>query len=627
MPNLEINNNNQATGFAIRGIFSTNDQAQADPAVAFHVDGVYLGRPNSAGAALYDIDHIEVLRGPQGTLYGRNSTAGAINVITNQPKYTNEFAGSAEVGNFGLYSFSGMANVTPADNTAFRIAFETRNHDPYGKTAYEDQDESSVRVEGLVEPTDRLRVLIAGDYDYRGGVGPGAYLLGVTGDPRQNPFAKSDGYNKNMNYGAHGDISYDLDFATLTILPAFHRYSLSSLYYTDVPLILNEADNETSTEVRLSSNGKDDKFRWLIGLFWDKEDQRSDKTIYNAVNAGPAGYFNLRQDYPTITSESKAAFGQVSYSLLDDLRVIGGLRYTEDQKTQNGFEQTLKGTIPLNTVPSIADQTWHALNYKAGLEYDVAAQSMLYATISTGYKAGGVYDGLAPNSYNPEKLKAYEIGSKNRLFNNRVQINADFFYYDYQNYQATQLGCIVSPTPSTPCATGRVTYNASSATVYGPELESQFAITAQDKLSVVASYVYSEFGTFILPASPFGGAPVVATGNPLPKSPRWTGTIAYEHRWDFANGATLTGEAKMHLASSQQLLFTDNSPITRQAGYEMTDLNLSYTTADERWTITGYVRNLEDQVVKSYAFAGSTNDFLGSYLPPRLYGLRVSAKF
>ena len=622
-PNVEINSSNAATGVAIRGIFSTNDGPQGDPAVAFHIDGVYLGRPQSTGGLIYDIQQVEVLRGPQGTLYGRNATAGAINIITNKPRFDFEGAVGVEYGSYNQYGVNGMVNIPIGDKIATRLAMRTQKHDGYaadGKS--EDQNSRAYRGEVLVKPTDALSILLSADYDLRKGVGPAAYKLGVTGvDPRSTNAVNAGAHINNKNTGYHAEINWDLGLATLTVLPAYHEMTLDNLYASDRRIQLNQQAKQHSLEVRLASK-PDQTVTWILGAYYWDELQSS----YQTLLAPPT---SVQFGYPDIDAYSRALFGQATWHVTDKLRVTGGLRYTADQKKQNGTtEVRLPTGVLLSRITNAANSQWEATNWKASVEYQIAERSLIYATAATGYKGGGNYDGLAPNSYEPEHVKSFEVGSKNRLFDNALQLNLTAFHYKYDNYQASQLGCLNLPAGLPACtASGRITYNADKATVYGLELETQWAITSQDRLGVVGALTHSEFNNFVLPVTPYSSGGNFS-GNPLPKSPKSTATVDYSHRFDLANGATLTAAARARFVAKQYLLFDIRSPIIKQDAYTTGDVNLTYETPGGGVSVTGYVNNVSNELVKAYAFATSTAGvYYGTYLPPRTYGVRVGAKF
>jgi iron complex outermembrane receptor protein len=622
-PNVEINSSNAATGVAIRGIFSTNDGPQGDPAVAYHIDGVYLGRPQSTGGLIYDIQQVEVLRGPQGTLYGRNATAGAINVISARPIFDYAGAVGAEYGSYNQFGVNGMVNVPFGDKAAVRLAMRTLKRDGYaadGKS--EDQNSRAYRGQLLIKPTDDLSILLAGDYDLRKGVGPAAYKLAVAGvDERSTNLLNPGAHIRNKNQGVHAEVNWDLGPATLTVLPAYHELNLDNLYASDRRIQLNQKAKQHSLEVRLASK-PDQTITWILGAFYWDELQSSFQTLL----APPT---SVRFGYPMIDAYSRALFGQATWHVTDKLRLTGGLRYTADQKKQNGTTEVRNPAgILLSRITNAANSEWEATNWKASAEYQLAERSLIYATAATGYKGGGNYDGLAPNSYEPEHVTSFEAGSKNRLFDNALQLNVTAFHYKYKDYQASQLGCLNLPAGLPTCtASGRLTYNADKATVYGLELESQWAITSNDRLGVVGALTHSEFNDFVLPVTPYSSGGNFS-GNPLPKSPKSTLTVDYSHRFDLANGATITAAARARFVAKQYLLFDIRSPIIKQDGYTTGDLNLTYEASGGAWTLTGYANNVTDELVKSYAFATSTpGTFYGTYLPPRTYGVRIGARF
>jgi iron complex outermembrane receptor protein len=622
-PNVEINSSNAATGVAIRGIFSTNDGPQGDPAVAYHIDGVYLGRPQSSGGLIYDIQQIEVLRGPQGTLYGRNATAGAVNVISNRPRFDFEGALGAEYGSYNQRGVSGMVNLPLGEKVAARLAMRTLKRDGYAADgATDDQDSRAYRGLLLVKPTEDLSILLGADYDLRKGVGPAAYKLAVAGvDPRSTNLNNPGAHISNKNWGTHAEVTWNLGDVTLTVLPAYHELTLDNLYASDRRIQLNQEAKQHSLEVRLASS-PDQTVSWIVGAFYWDELQSS----YQTLLAPPT---SVRFGYPDIDSYSRALFGQATWHITDKLRLTGGLRYTADQKKQNGTTEVRNPAgILLSRITNFANTEWEATNWKLSAEYQLAERSLIYATAATGYKAGGNYDGLPPNAYDPEKVLSFEAGSKNRLFNNALQLNVTAFHYRYNDYQASQLGCLNLPANLPACtASGRITYNADKATVYGLELESVWAITSADRLGVVGALTHSEFDDFVLPVTPYSSGGDFS-GNPLPKSPKSTLTVDYSHRFDLANGGAITAAARARFVAKQYLLFDIRSPIIRQDAYTTGDLNVTYDAPGGVWSVTGYANNVSDELVKAYAFATSTpGTYYGTYLAPRMYGVRVGAKF
>jgi len=430
VPSLQITSSGAGSAqIFLRGIGSTNTTEVGDPAVAYHIDGIYIARSTSVGALFYDVDRVEVLRGPQGTLYGRNATAGAINVITRSPRFDYEANGAIEVGNYGALTTSGMVNIPVSETIAVRAAFQQSRHDGYvvalnkgpgtgGNDRY-DQDDKSARVQVLWKPSDTFSLKLGTDYLHQGGAGGGDQAYGSarqTGDP-WTCNCSTNLYRNNEFFGAQAEANLDLNFGTLTYLGGYNFSRLDRSgenAATGAPNFFKGKDYTWSHELRLG--GKTGSLDWVVGLYRFTEDNNVDFRVFLATNS----YLSFIQ--PEVTAESWAAFGQGTYAVTDRLRVTGGLRYTEDQKARDGgtYLTNSAGAITTTVVRNLADAKWDALNWKVGVDFDLTPDSMFYANIATGYKAGGYYDGVGANTYEPEEITSYEAGVKNRFFDNRL---------------------------------------------------------------------------------------------------------------------------------------------------------------------------------------------------------------
>jgi iron complex outermembrane recepter protein len=659
VPGLAVSRTGISAQIGIRGVVSTNDTEVGDPAVAFNVDGVYLARSRGALAALFDVSRIEILRGPQGTLYGRNATAGSINVITNKPDLE-KVSGSAsiEYGNYNEFQTSGMLNIPISTTFGLRGAFQTDRHDGYSVNypaqPYQDLDSTAGRVEALWKPVDQLSALLSLEYYHDGGAGfggygatnpLGTYATGAGASP-YNFAVSQDGYNNETTKGITLSVDWALPFAaTLSYLGNYRTDDWHSLSgstaqgptgaYCATPTSADcrsntffSLENQTSHELRLG-NGEG-RLKWVLGLYYFKENN----DVFLGITP-IAGITSLAFVQPSVTEESKAAFGQATFSITDRFRLTGGARYTQDHKGRIGANEAFGpivgeqcvGCGPLND--NFADLSWSKTTWKGGLEFDVTSDSMLYASVGTGYKAGGYGDGVAPNNnpYNPEDILAYDLGIKNDLLGHRLQVNVDSFYDLYTNYQASGLA-VVSGQSSL------VTINAGKAKIYGMELEGASLLTDVDKVNLSVALLHATFTQFDLLGDPFSTGPVSYTGNNLPNAPRVTVNVGYQHVFDLAAGATITPRADLTYVSSQDLDY-HNYDVTKQGDYTKTDLSLSYDSADRRWRVMAYVHNLEDKAVLASAAPdpraasiaiGKISGF-GSYLPPRTFGLKLSANF
>ncbi|TWB43884.1 TonB-dependent receptor [Nitrospirillum pindoramense] len=646
VPGLAVGNNGGSVQIAIRGIGSTNDTEVGDPAVAFNVDGVYMARSRAAIGALYDVDRIEVLRGPQGTLYGRNATAGSINVITKRPSDKFEGNASLDYGNYNSLQTSGMLNVPLTDTLAVRAAFQTSRHDGYtnnGRSSnFNDEDTQAGRLQIQLKPSETFKALLSLDVFHEGGVGYANGPIGQYakfGSPYTFPMS-ADGSLNHTNKGVGLTTDWDLGFATLTYVGSYREdtdrthggstqsgtcqapsgpYCASTIFRSD--------ENQTSHELRLANS--DGPLKWVAGLYYFKENN----DVLFALDP-VAGITSLAFVQPKVSEESKAAFAQATYSLTDSLRVTGGLRYTEDAKARTGATEAF-GHIVGNTYVggsalylNNADLSWNSTNWKAGAEYDLAPDSMLYASVGTGYKAGGYGDGQPPNNnpYQPEKLTAYEVGLKNQFMDKRLQLNLTGFYYDYRDFQVSAIGQVAGQAST-------VTVNAGTAEVYGVEVEGAALLTGSDRVDGSVSYIHARYTDFILATGDVfhPNSAAVYTGNRLAKSPEWTINLGYQHMWDLASGAMITARVDSVYVGDQNLDYR-NFAVTEQKAYTKTNLSLAYDDADRRWRVMAYVRNLENNAVLVVANPdtnGSGNRLAGSgaYAPPRTFGVRVSANF
>lgn len=661
VPGVQIGSVGGSVEIAVRGIGSTNNTEVGDPAVAFNVDGVYMARPRSAAGLFFDLDRTEVLRGPQGTLYGRNATAGSLNVITKKPTSEYEANAQLELGNYSLIRASGAVNLPVSDKVAVRAAFQTAKRDGYTNNApsndYNDEDAVALRLHVLLKPTDNFSLLLSGDYFRNDYVGTASAPLGrysAGGDPYTFPISR-DGSSNQQNYGLSAQADLDLAFGVLTYLGAIRNDLVHTLagsgrgYPLGAPRPPNGCDpvlglgcntiyfdsdeRQETHELRLG-NGEG-RFKWVGGLYYFEETNN----VY--ANIFPAVAFIQPNTY----ADSKAVFAQGTYSFTDQLRATAGLRYTRDHKGRTGgtyvalnsnggcqlpggMERPFLGAPPPGCLlyGNVADFTWESTDYKLGVEFDLTPTSLLFASTSTGYKAGGYGDGLPPlnNKYEPERLTAYEVGAKNRFLDNRAQLNLSAFYYDYQDFQVTGTG-VVAGQPSA------VTVNAAKATLYGAELEGTLLITENDRIDGSAAYLHAEYKDFtLLGGDAFFPGLANYSGLTLAKSPEWTFNLGYQHSWSFANDGRLTVRVQTHYESSKNLDY-HNFGVTAQDAYTKTDLIVTYDAPGGVWSLMAYGRNLEDEavLVQGSPDAQNANRFAGSgaYAPPRLYGVQLSTRF
>ncbi|QUD90241.1 TonB-dependent receptor [Phenylobacterium montanum] len=659
VPNLQITKS-VSLQISIRGVSNENSLQSGDPSAAFNVDGVYIARPQAQGAKFFDLERIEVLRGPQGTLYGRNATGGAINLIPNKPVDHLEASASAEIGNFNTFRTTAVINAPVNDFLDLRAAFASNKHDSYlvagpatitghNSRLGSDEDDVEARLQALIKfsPGVTLRISVDGANDtalppmqvpvtnFFQGVnpifGPGTWFDSSSKAQRTVNWDPSfTGRNSARDRGTLAEFNADLGFAALTYLGAYRSFK----YYKDEPvyfLSLGEANrgqlfnnNESSHELRLASKpGR--RLTWVAGLYRFQEHSTGVTEFLPPLPLPlTSPPYNYRLFYANAKADSTAVFGQATFSLTDSLRVTGGLRYTKDGKSSNSPTTSQVGPIYNPTtdisVANIASKSYSKVNWKAGLEYDVAPGVMLYGDVSTGYKAGGYNSGCLATTpgcnnvqtesalfYAPEELTAYEAGAKGRFFDNKVRASLTGFYYDYRNMQLQG----ISP------ATAQVTTtNAATATIYGAELEGVWAPTRVDKIDFALTLLHAKYDSYQI------NALTNWAGFDLDRSPSYSIMVGYNHTFDLPNGADVVAGIDTR-ANASSIISNFNAAVQyKMPSYTRTNVVLTYNSPEHQWYVQGYANNLEDNVRPGGIVLGAA--FLSD---PRTYGIRVGAKF
>ncbi len=381
VPALQISQSGAgAQAYHVRGVGTLTSNSYTDPGVAFNVDGVYIGRPTSVRNTFFDLQRVEVLKGPQGTLYGRNATGGAINVIPMLPQIgeTSGYIG-ATFGNYNELGFEGALNLPTSVNSALRISATSENRDGYLSDNTNDADSYAVRAQWLLEPSNEVSIRISGDYSHEGGRGNGAvingYLDSFTLAPVLGPVERDIGLSDPATsaifsglysfpagrfgqgvadvpridsdfWGVRGEVDWSTSLGDLTVIAAHRESELNNLDFgVGFPAYTDQTDEQSSLEVRLASPDEG-MFRWLLGAYYYQEDIESQ---YN-FNVTSLTSF---QDLETST-ESTAVFGRLTFAPTDALRFVAGVRVTRDEKSFDGVDNVFRvictnPVFPFNT--------------------------------------------------------------------------------------------------------------------------------------------------------------------------------------------------------------------------------------------------------------------------------------
>jgi iron complex outermembrane recepter protein len=654
VPNLELNRF-YGLQITIRGVTNSDTTAKGDPSAAFLLDGVYIARPQAQEVSFFDIDRVEALRGPQGTLYGRNTTAGLINVISRRP--TDKFEASANIGygNYNTLQADAAINLPLSDHAALRIAgsFDRRDTyiikdatDPYNDNPF--KDNKSVRVSGKVDLGPNATLLVIADYSSMRGitqfnVDGSNFYVPVNGDPSNRVYvpgaSASDrrGFDQGMTpyvndttWGVMGELNWNLGPVTATYLGSYRKLDIhedtTDLLGMVTPTFTTQNYEQNSHEFRLALNDIA-RLKFQVGAMYFSE--RSFQ-YYDQPNYFGFDHFIL--DYGPTKSKSYAFFSQATYALADRFRVTAGVRYTHDIKSQVG-DTILKSALFGDTrLVGGANVAFSKATWRVAADFDVTPRDMLYGSISTGYKSGGFNDGClestvvhgvvcnSPRSpsqlfYNPETLTSYEIGWKGRTSDNSVRYALTGFYYDYKNLQLSGVTYYNG-------AASQLIQNAAKATVKGVEAEVTLHPSARNRVDVQATWLDAHYRSYL----PLGAGGPDFAGLPLDRSPKTSVTAGYTYTLPIPGSGSLELGVRSKLSAAYVISSFATAVQYRQPSYTRTELTATYNAPGGRWYVQGYVRNLENEVLIT-----ALTDVAGvlAIVPsdPRTYGVRAGFKF
>ncbi|WDS35034.1 TonB-dependent receptor [Pseudoxanthomonas sp.] len=617
-PAVVMQNTSKGQSVFIRGVGSTGDaQEGGDPAVNMSLDGFYQQQAAVALANTLDVQRIEVLRGPQGTLYGRNSNAGSVNIITNDP-VLGEFSGSTQLqlGNYNTVRTDAAINLPVNDQLAVRVAYATAKHDGYLSNGANAEDSNSARVKFLYEPSDKLKIRLTADHSRETGTPQATVPLPLSSSDPWAAVVVSGVQDTEMSR-VYAQLDYDLGFATFSWLPGYahtHQYQDSEL------LIVGASAQDTSeyaksNEFRLVS--KDSPVKWVAGMYYFNATDTVNPDPTLKVNATHSS--SSAGDLILSSSESTtyALYGQATFPVTERLRLVTGGRYTIDDKSKDFLIYQAEHSF---TVGPDYSASWHSWTWKEGLEYDLAEHSMLYAQASNGLKAGGI-NNVDGSIYEPEKITAFEAGIKNRFFDNRLQINASTYYYDYKNFQAN----LAYPDATASGGFSQKIQNAATARIYGGELETSWMPTTSDRFDLSVAYLHARFGRFVYTDS---SGVVDRTGEKMPNSPTLSGLFSYSHYWDLASGASINARLDVRYSGKYDSSIDDVAGgWDIQSGFTRSDFSLNYTAASGRWGLRGYVRNIENKAQLLFSLVPNAAIAGAMVSDPRTYGVAVNVNF
>ena len=665
---LQIATAGSTTQIYIRGVGDFSANPLANPGVAFNVDGVYVGRPEGVASTFFDIARLEVLKGPQGTLYGRNATGGAINLITNSPTLDRVKGDvNAELGNYSLFHLDAAVNIPLSDKIALRAAVNRIKRNGYLTDGTSDDDQLAARLKLLIKPSDKVSLLMSVDgarirgnnagYTYLprrpgasawdGTTSPGAIAYTATFNPFITPPAPNlllgsgrdrDTYIHNDFFNVSAQVDWQLGFATFTLIPAYRHTRVDSLSYDAESQGLEGHSNQATVEARLGNSSP--AFKWTAGAYFFHEHNPGT----SAIVVGPAllieaGVYNPR-------GTSYAAFGEATAEISSGLRLIGGARYTTEKRELGGGLFAYPGSetaAPIELERISGSKRFNSFTWKAGTEYDLAPRSLLFATASTGFKSGGLTQTVSPsNVYRPEKILAFEVGSRNRFLDDHLQVNVEGFHWTYKDQQSSFISF------DTLANINFLTINAGRSNIYGINVDVVGRVTNADTIHVGAEYAHSRYSrfTYTTPIVAYNPAatgcrntgtiagPVVplvvndCSGFPLAHVAKWSGVADYTHSFELSSGAKIAINASAR-ASSPRYLSIEFTSTERARSFVTLNSEATFYSSDRKYSLSLFVRNINN--AKEYTGGQETlfsaPQFSATISPPRTYGVRGNLNF
>ncbi|MEQ1579756.1 MAG: TonB-dependent receptor [Steroidobacteraceae bacterium] len=674
-PSVNITGFGGGTVLTVRGVSSRDTTEIGDPAVVVSVDGFYQDRSYALGLSQYDLARMEILRGPQGTLYGRNATGGAINMFTVRPSKEAGGYAQADFGNYGAINAEGAINVPFGDRVQMRASFGSLYHDGYRDGGFfgkmDDANSRSGRLQFAFQPTENLDLWILAQHTKQTSLGNSANLRGYNVLPATtcnmvaagavpartgpcqlvnhsaipelgDPQVYTKYYMSQLNLDdtvVKWNATLRTPIATITYLGGYDRLDWDSYnpgatfpsplnvatVQANFATVYNQTEKPRTTnhELRFQSVDPDARLTWQFGAFYFKND--NDLDSFNQRPNGTANPTPVIHFIYDVGIKSLAEMAQVAFKVTDDFKVTAGFRHNKDEKSRQGYFggfQYLPPTQPLVISPGsdISKNTYHL-----GLDWQLNPDSLLYAKYGTGYKSGGFTD-IAP--YGPEEIKTYEVGSKNRFFNNQVQLNLSAYRSDYSGQQVQQI---------VQGGGGLKIENAGETKLQG--LEAELTMSSDlGQLEFNLAYLDAEFTKFDLAY----GAPVfdvtrqawasLATvnvdlsGNRPQQAPEWTIGAAVQRSFNVWDGE-LTTRVQTKYQTEQFYTFF-NRPDDMQKAYATINFLATYAPTGSPWQFQAYVNNLSNETVFSNA-GPNDRSFVYSYTyqAPRTYGGRVSYKW
>ncbi|NRB38860.1 MAG: TonB-dependent receptor [Pseudomonadales bacterium] len=651
VPNLIISQNAAWGQIFIRGVGTNNIFIGGDPSSTIHVDGVYIARPAMVFTDYLNLQQVEVLRGPQGTLYGRNATGGTINYITKKPDENTEFMATVEGGSFNKQNINAYANLAINSQFSANLALTTHQRDGYvdglnpaGPENHLGEDYDSGRLGLRYLASDSLEVLFNVDvldrdqasFQYKNS------LTYIDGTPVLTPVVVINDFwalntpheggliqdVKGGNITANVAINEQWAFTSITAKRQFDMFTFGDIDYTEVAnrfSNVKEAQEQLSQELVLKLINT--QLSLVSGLYYFEE---QNKMNFWAQLETERDALMLENFTTFIDGESEtqaaAAYVDMTYHLSEKIDIIAGSRYSWEEKTFSSVGHLDKGGVIIPTVNNDDQKNWNRFTPRIGINYFIDSDTMTFMLISTGFKSGGFnFFNLAQGkaSFEPETISALEFGIKSELLQHRLRINASIFYNQYEDLQVQQFFAADADSPPS-----SVIENAAAATIQGLEVELNAFISHFWDVAASLAWLDARYDDFSTARTSAPNDDIDVSNNLLNNAPEYSLSLINNFRHGLAGGEL---RYRLEIKWQDTVYFTQfNDTQTSQQAYTLVNANMTWASPGASWSLMLYGKNLGNEAYItgiqdiSFTAAGKGGAVAGAINEPRTYGLKLA---
>ncbi|MBL0770046.1 TonB-dependent receptor [Sphingopyxis sp. DHUNG17] len=617
-PNVTFNTTTGAAQIFIRGVGTAVASFSVDGSVAISVDGVNLSRPAAALVDYFDVERVELVRGPQGTLYGRNATAGVLNILSKRPTREVEGYATATYGSFDRREIKGALSGPVGDKWAARIAGRirrddgfTKDLDPRGTNESDKSDVDAVRITLDSFDYDKVKVKLTADFIHQRQGSQTLRPLDPSGQAEALGASTPSGFHQTRNnsparndtktYGVAAELNVDLGGIELVSITGVRSLKQRFTINTDgteadvTETFANQDQTQFSQEIRLQS-AEQDSFSWILGAYYlrDRVDGELAINRFSGTGATPATL--VAPDGRSRTS-AYAAFADATVKLTDRLELTMGARYSREEKRIRREFLFIGGVAGGLDAPNLAPAAlrilrldapnYEAFSPRALLTYRPSRDVTIYASATKGFKSGGTGQAdvlVALGTFAPpfanEQLWAYEAGIKGQTFDRKLYASLSAFLYDYTDLQVTTFQNGLN-----------VIQNAATARPKGIEIELRARPTRDVTFGFTGAYLDARYGRFM---SSLNNVPKDASGNRMISSPKWTASFHGEYVATLAGGSTISLNSSLNYRSAVDFI-QFNFPLNRQKAVTLLNARATWTSSDERYSLSLFGKNLTDR--------------------------------